>query len=322
MDRWDVIVVGCGVTGLIAARDVARGGRRVLLIEGRDRLGGRVFTGPIGDMGASWIHDARPSNPILQIARAAHVATVATDYDKVAVFTDGRGRMSDRAVDILEDRFLRVDELAKLQGGLLCRNGDTSTTLQHVTQVAALQAGISQGSKEADELDFFYATEVSHEFGADPAWLSAAHYDEGADVCDTNLLFPEPQGFGAIVSAVVAQVSLFATVTHLMSALATTLDLMFYSALAFFRKAACRCEDCLGGLCRGDSVHSWRGSCCGAEGRSSFQRRRRDRHCSAGSASGRRRGLRNERTFFAPISVFVPLHRRVSEDRGLLLALP
>ena len=38
----DVVVVGAGLAGLAAARDLARGGADVLVLEGRDRVGGRV----------------------------------------------------------------------------------------------------------------------------------------------------------------------------------------------------------------------------------------------------------------------------------------
>jgi monoamine oxidase len=40
--RYDVLVLGAGLAGLSAARDLARGGADVLVLEARDRVGGRV----------------------------------------------------------------------------------------------------------------------------------------------------------------------------------------------------------------------------------------------------------------------------------------
>ena len=42
-EKVDVVVVGAGLAGLVAARDVARGGRSVLVVEARRRVGGRVL---------------------------------------------------------------------------------------------------------------------------------------------------------------------------------------------------------------------------------------------------------------------------------------
>src|SRR5262245_39031993 len=59
--RCDVLVIGAGASGLGAARSLADAGRSVIVLEARDRLGGRVWTNrawrdaPV-DLGASWIH--------------------------------------------------------------------------------------------------------------------------------------------------------------------------------------------------------------------------------------------------------------------------
>ncbi|MFC9355756.1 flavin monoamine oxidase family protein [Rhodococcus sp. NPDC057014] len=50
---FDVIVVGGGYAGLTAARNLTREGHRVALLEGRDRLGGKVFTDTFGDTGVT-----------------------------------------------------------------------------------------------------------------------------------------------------------------------------------------------------------------------------------------------------------------------------
>jgi monoamine oxidase len=62
MDRLevDVIVVGAGLAGLAAARRLRGAGREVVVLEARDRVGGRTLNEPIGDgkvveIGAQWV---------------------------------------------------------------------------------------------------------------------------------------------------------------------------------------------------------------------------------------------------------------------------
>jgi monoamine oxidase len=55
----DVVVVGAGLAGLAAARTLSRCGRSFVVLEARDRVGGRVHSHPIGegrnvDLGAQW----------------------------------------------------------------------------------------------------------------------------------------------------------------------------------------------------------------------------------------------------------------------------
>jgi len=63
-ERFDVAVIGAGLAGLTAARELGLRGRRVVLLEGRDRLGGRAwfssFAGTEVEMGGGFVHRIQP----------------------------------------------------------------------------------------------------------------------------------------------------------------------------------------------------------------------------------------------------------------------
>ena len=78
MEHVDTIVVGAGVSGLTAARLLQDAGRRVIVLEARDRTGGRVHTDRTAeatDLGASWIHGVT-DNPVAAAAAAFGMRTV------------------------------------------------------------------------------------------------------------------------------------------------------------------------------------------------------------------------------------------------------
>jgi monoamine oxidase len=103
---FDVIIVGAGFAGLIATRELSLDNRSVLIIEARDRIGGRTFTTEVEnekyEMGGTWVHWSQP-----------HVWTELTRYG--FSISETKGVVADRFSALLENgsqlKFLSMNEL-------------------------------------------------------------------------------------------------------------------------------------------------------------------------------------------------------------------
>ena len=62
----DVIIIGAGASGLMAARELGKKGKKVVVLEARDRIGGRIHTdynesfGTHAELGAEFVHGTLP----------------------------------------------------------------------------------------------------------------------------------------------------------------------------------------------------------------------------------------------------------------------
>lgn len=109
----DVIVVGGGVSGLAAAAALAERRLSVVLLEARDRLGGRICThrgdtrpGEVVELGAEFVHGGGDNDDLEALLRAGRVRTRDADapmwwwsdagLERVEDFWERVGRVADR----------------------------------------------------------------------------------------------------------------------------------------------------------------------------------------------------------------------------------
>lgn len=108
----DIVVIGAGAAGIAAARSLRDARRKPIVLEARNRIGGRAFTdaslGPSYDAGAMFIHWAE-RNPWVQIARDLGIATAAESWGGgFKVFAEGRP-MADEDRRRRRDAFRQID---------------------------------------------------------------------------------------------------------------------------------------------------------------------------------------------------------------------
>lgn len=81
-----ILVIGAGMAGIAAARTLHDAGCRVIVLEARDRIGGRTHTdsslGVDIDLGAAWIHGPT-ANPLVPLAKKHGVGWGTTDFFNV-----------------------------------------------------------------------------------------------------------------------------------------------------------------------------------------------------------------------------------------------
>jgi monoamine oxidase len=123
-DMLPVIIIGAGAAGIAAARRLRASGLSPLVLEARQRIGGRAHTADLGgmpvDLGAHWLHAAR-SNPLVALARAEGLEVSRAIY-RFRALKDGKGLGLiagyglDHAWEKAEERIFEAAERALKRG--------------------------------------------------------------------------------------------------------------------------------------------------------------------------------------------------------------
>lgn len=203
---YDIIVIGAGMAGLAAAHELMAQGYDVIVLEARDRIGGRIHTdwqlGAPFEWGAGWIHGP-DGNPVSQLLADVDGTTFVTDDDSLEVYTAQGDDVGDEYIEGLDAR-------AEHAAALIEDDLDDDTTLAQALN------RVSPGLLEDPVFRWYVTAAIEFDAGGPVEQLSAFYFSadenfDGEDVIPLSgydsILAPLSTGFDIALNAAVRAVA-------------------------------------------------------------------------------------------------------------------
>jgi len=191
--RFDVIVVGAGVSGLAAARQLADEEWNVLVLEARDRVGGRVWSNRIWpgvalDMGAGWLEGSE-DNPITEIVEEAEIDSIVYNEDNDYLYKSDGTEVSDEEIDDQEESYEKLMKEVDAIRRAKKKKSEPDVPLQ--TVIDQVLKGWNLTSAQRQVIDYSVTTTIESDYAADSTELSCYYWDYGDGFDGDDYIFPE-----------------------------------------------------------------------------------------------------------------------------------
>jgi monoamine oxidase len=188
-----IVVIGAGLSGLAAAQELHKRGHEVIVVEARERIGGRIWTStqwddmPL-DFGATWIHGPQ-GNPLTDLAEQINAKRLTTRYDRTVTYNTSGKPLSEAEEVRMEDLRTQVfGALKKAQGK------DDDDSIRQVIKPLINQ--FAESSEAYRFINFILNGVIEQEYSGSVERLSAHWYDSGQEFDGDDVLFA--QGFKVI----------------------------------------------------------------------------------------------------------------------------
>jgi len=177
--RWEgtVLVLGAGIAGLGAARQLKASGATVTLLEGRERVGGRIWTdrslGPPVDLGASWL-EGIDENPLTGLIKAFGVKTAPVDYESFILYDEKGTRVPEGDVERLYTRTEQLIGKTREINRQIAQDKKGDITVAEALKHAGLGEGLTEAERRI--VEWALAWEIESEEAEDLEQLSLKGY--------------------------------------------------------------------------------------------------------------------------------------------------
>ena len=181
-----ILVIGAGMAGLGAARQLQDTGYTVTILEGRNRIGGRVWTSRIWedvpvDLGASWIHGVN-CNPLTKLAKEADVKRIKTNYNNYILYKTNGEVANAKFRSRLQRLFDQIKKTVEIKA-------EDGMTLRESIEATNIWAELS--AQERKQVMHIINVTVEHELAGSINEISAVNHDDSEEFGGKDVIFPD-----------------------------------------------------------------------------------------------------------------------------------